>query len=443
MKSALEAGCRVSIQPLRAKAARLETNSLRPANSLSSYMNCKDQTQPPIATLSPAKTPLYRARGRVKPKIWIDLENSPHVPFFAPIIDELRKHGCSVFLTARDCFQVRELTELFHLGCQMVGRHYGKGNLRKMAGLCVRALKLIPRVRKEMPDLAVSHGSRSQLIACSALGIPSVFFRDYEFSTPLPLVRPAWLMCPQVIPSATLQCDFRRILKYPGIKEDVYVPRFVPDPGIRQQLGLDDEDVVATLRPPANEAHYHHPQSAELFGATVEFLSKFQNVKLVVLPRNERQAVGLKNRWPRLFASGAMRIPERVVDGLNLIWFSDLVISGGGTMNREAAALRVPVYSVFRGNIGAVDRYLSEQGRLVLLETIQDVHTKIRVARRSRPLHPLKGAGSTLSTIVEQLTVIAERNAPLAEEAKSAAFPSMISASDRGAEPFDPARSAK
>lgn len=405
-------------------------------------MNCKVQAQLPIATLSPAKTPLYRA-GRSRPKIWIDLENSPHVPFFVPIIDELHKYGCSVFLTARDCFQVRELTGLFHLGCQMVGRHYGKGNLRKMAGLCLRALKLIPRVRKEMPNLAVSHGSRSQLIACSALGIPCVFFRDYEFSTPLPLVRPAWLMCPQVIPNATLQCDFRRILKYPGIKEDVYVPRFVPDPSIRRQLGLQDEDVVATLRPPANEAHYHHPQSAELFGATVEFLSKFQKVKLVVLPRNERQAADLKNRWPGLFTSGAMRIPARVVDGLNLIWYSDLVISGGGTMNREAAALRVPVYSVFRGNIGAVDRYLSEQGRLVLLETIQDVHTKIRVERRSRPLRPLKGGGSTLSTIVEQLFVIAERNASLVTEAKSTPFSSIVSAGDTGAEQFDAARSPK
>jgi predicted glycosyltransferase len=405
-------------------------------------MNGKVHAQPPVTTLSPGKAQLYRA-GRGRPKIWIDLENSPHVPFFVPIIDELRKYGCSVSLTARDCFQVRELTGLFHLDCQMVGRHYGKGNLRKMAGLCLRALKLIPRVRKEMPDLAVSHGSRSQLIASSALGIPCVFFRDYEFSTPLPVIRPAWLMCPQVIPSATLQCDFHRILKYPGIKEDVYVPRFVPDPSIRQQLGLADEDVVATLRPPANEAHYHHPQSAELFNATVEFLSTFPTVKLVVLPRNERQAADLKNRWPGLFTSGAMRIPARVVDGLNLLWYSDLVISGGGTMNREAAALRVPVYSVFRGNIGAVDHYLSEQGRLVLLETIQDVRTKIRVERRSRPLRPRKEGSSTLSTIVEQIMVIAERKVLPAKERKSIAFPDMVSASDTGAEQFDAARSPK
>jgi predicted glycosyltransferase len=381
--------------------------------------------------------------GGGRPKIWIDLENSPHVLFFAPIVEELRNYGCSVFLTGRDCFQVRELTDLFHLNCQMIGRHYGKGNLRKMAGLCLRGLKLIPRVRKEMPDLAISHGSRSQLIACSPLGVPCLFFRDYEFSTPLPFVRPTWLMCPQVIPSAALQCDSARILKYPGIKEDVYVPRFTPNARIRQELGLQEQDIVATLRPPANEAHYHNPQSSELFDATVEFLSKFQETKLVVLPRNESQATELRKRWPGLIGTGAMRIPSRVVDGLNLIWYSDLVISGGGTMNREAAALGVPVYSVFRGNIGAVDRYLSEQHRLVLLETIEDVHTKIRVKQRSRPPEPQPRDSATLTGIVDQIIELAERRAPFSNEKDRMALPSVVPANNGGAREFDAVRTAK
>src|SRR5215470_5296962 len=122
-----------------------------------------------------------RKGSRAKRKIWIDLENSPHVPFFAPIVEELQKYGCSVFLTARDCFQVRDLADLLHLDCHFVGRHYGKSNIRKMAGLCFRGLQLIPLAWREKPDLAVSHGSRSQLIASTPLGIPSLFFRDYEF----------------------------------------------------------------------------------------------------------------------------------------------------------------------------------------------------------------------------------------------------------------------
>jgi predicted glycosyltransferase len=197
-------------------------------------------------------------------------------------------------------------------------------------------------------------------------------------------------------------------LKYPGIKEDVYVPRFVPDPSIRSQLGLREQDVVVTMRPPASEAHYHNPQSDELFKAAVKYLSKNPEVKLVALPRNEKQATWLRERWPDLFSDGKMRIPEKIVDGLNLIWHSDFVISGGGTMNREAASLGVPVYSIFRGKIGAVDQYLSKAGRLVLLQSLEDLHTKILPVRRERPASPQNRQSAALSRIVEQIVASTE-----------------------------------
>jgi hypothetical protein len=384
-----------------------------------------------------AAADLERSRtAAVKGKIWIDLENSPHVPFFVPIIHELHKYGYAALLTARDCFQVRELADLFHLDYKLIGHHYGKSDMRKMAGLCLRGMNLIPLVWREKPDLGVSHGSRSQLIACSCLRIPTLIIRDYEHSTTLPLLHPTWMMCPEVIPTGTLHCDSRRILKYPGIKEDVYVPRFVPDPSIRAQLGLQEQDVVATVRPPASEAHYHNSKSDDLFAAAVTFLTKSPAAKLVALPRNEKQAIELKQRWPDLFASGSMRIPSQVVDGLNLIWHSDLVISGGGTMNREAAALGVPVYSVFRGSIGAVDRYLSEQGRLVLLETVHDVQTKIRVVRRDRPSHPQRGDGITLSSIVEQIVAIVEEKRPSTRNKEKFGLYQPVSAGDNGAGQF-------
>src|SRR5439155_13965442 len=123
------------------------------------------------------------------------------------------------------------------------------------------------------------------------------------------------------------------------------------------------------------------------------------DVKLVMLPRNGKQVTILKERWPELVRTGKLRIPEHVGDGLNLIWYSDLVISGGGTMNREAAALGVPVYSTFRGQIGAVDQYLSRKGRLVLLENVGDVPTKIRLVRRTRPAKAPNGDGTALSSI--------------------------------------------
>src|SRR4029077_13405011 len=264
-------------------------------------------------------------RSTGKPKIWLDLDNSPHVPFFVPIIAELEKRGYSIALTARDCFQVRELAELFHLNYKLVGRHNGKSKIRKAFGLCFRGLQLVPSALREKPDLAISHGSRSQLMVCAAIRIPSLLIIDYECATRLRLSNPTWFMCPEVIPASAFECDPKRVLKYPGIKEDVYVPRFVPDSRIRPQLGLGDDDLVVTIRPPATEAHYHRPQSDELFEAVIEFLGQRPEVKIVMLPRNEKQAIVLKNHWPRLFSTQKIRIPQHVVDGLNLIWHSDFV----------------------------------------------------------------------------------------------------------------------
>jgi uncharacterized protein len=350
-----------------------------------------------------------------KGKIWIDLDNSPHVPFFAPIIEELQKRGYSLVLTARDCSQVRELADLFHLNYKLIGSHSGKNKIRKVVGLFFRGLQLLPTILREKPDLAVSHCSRAQMIVSASLGIPSLQMGDYEFATPWVFVRPTWSMCPAVIPDEVVPGCPKRILKYPGIKEDVYVPRFVPNPSIRPQLGLQEQDLVAIIRPPASEAHYHNSGSDELFDAVLKFLSQQPDVKLVVLPRNDKQAKYVKGRWPTLFASGKMRIPVQAVDGLSLIWYSDFVVSAGGTMNREAAALGVPVYSIFRGRIGAVDRFLSQAGRLVLVEGVQDVLTKIQVVRRNRPAKPTSVDGITLKSIVEQIVVIMESQTPISK----------------------------
>ena len=354
-----------------------------------------------------------------KGKIWIDLDNSPHVPFFSPIIDELEKSGYSVLLTARDCFQVHELADLFRLNYKLIGHHSGKNKIRKMAGLLWRALQLLPTVLREKPDLAVSHYSRSQLIVSTLLAIPSLFLTDYEFARGWLFICPQWIMSPEVIPNADIRLDPTRILNYPGIKEDVYVPRFVPDPRLRHQLGLQDEDLVVTVRPPANEAHYHNPASDELLEAVIEFLCTKPGVKIVLVPRTEKQARHLKTNRRDLFANGTIRIPEHVVDGLSLIWYSDVVISGGGTMNREAAALDVPVYSIFRGKIGAVDRYLSRAGRLVLLQSVRDVQTKIVVTRRDRPGKPRNVDGGALGSIVKQIVAIMESKRPVSGRAAS------------------------
>jgi len=338
----------------------------------------------------------------------MDIDNSPHVPFFVPIIQELEEMGYPVVLTARDCFQVRDLVNLYHLPCTFVGHHYGKHKLAKIAGTCYRALRLAFLVRGEDIHLAVAHGSRALTIASSLLGIPSLCLWDYEFTKGVGKLRPDWAMVPAVIPDSAIRLDAHRVFKYQGIKEDVYVPGFRPDPGMRARLGLDEDDFVITARPPADEAHYYNPESDQLFRAAIDYLAEDRGARIVLLPRNEKQGAAAKALWPELFAGRRIIIPEHAVDGLSLLWSSDLAISGGGTMNREAAALGVPVYSVFRGKIGAVDRYLAQNGRLVLLEKLSDIRQKIVVPQKARRRAPANHQSHTLRTIVNNVVSIIE-----------------------------------
>jgi uncharacterized protein len=341
------------------------------------------------------------ARQRVVPaKIWIDLDNTPHVPFFQPIIGELSKRGYSVFVTARDAFQVCELADQKGLKYTQVGRHHGKNPMRKFLGLFYRAGQLSNIVLREKPDLAISHGSRSQMILCKVLGIPSIAIADYEYVKSIPFFGPQWEIVPEIVSNQSLSTGSDHIRTYPGIKEDVYSWMFKPDPSILDELGLNSGAVVVTVRPPANEAHYHNPESDVLFVHFMDRLMRISNVKAVLLPRNQKQADYFRKCWPQWFGEDKTVIPKKALDGLNLLWNSDLVVSGGGTMNREAAALGVPVYSIFRGKIGAVDLELSRQGRLVLIENAKQVESEIFIRRRPVQAQPSVHDSKALNAIL-------------------------------------------
>jgi len=287
------------------------------------------------------------SRQLSKKKIWVDLDNSPHVPFFIPIKRELEERGYEVLLTARDAYQVSELVEFYGLNCRKIGRHFGKNKFLKVVGVVTRALRLIPFLLKERPELAVSHGSRAQILASSLLGIKSINIGDYEFVQDLVIFRPSWMIVPEIIPTESVGSRKNNILKYRGIKEDVYVPSFRANPSVRNELGLTEQDMVVSIRPPASEAHYHRPESDDLFNAVMEYLKDQPDIKIVLLPRNAHQEAEVREKWPELISRRRVIIPERVVDGLNLIWFSDFVVSGGGTMNRgrQPSACRFTAFS--------------------------------------------------------------------------------------------------
>lgn len=348
-------------------------------------------------------------RSRPRPKIWIDLDNTPHVPFFEPIIDELKSRGFPVLVTARDAFQVCDLADKKGMPYIKVGRHYGKSPLLKASGLAYRTAQLAPLILREKPAIGVSHGARSQLLFANFRRMPTILLEDYEFAQFPPMMHPTWVMAPEVIPDEALCAKNGNIRKYPGIKEDVYAWKLNPDASLLRELGLSESDMVVTVRPPATEAHYHNPESEQLFQAFMDRACAMAGTRVILLPRNKKQGDLIRQQNPRWFEGDKTVIPGKALDGMNLIWHSDLVVSGGGTMNREAAALGVPVYSIFRGTIGAVDRHLKAEGRLVLVESVQDVADKIRLERRVRK--PLSEVTSThtLQSVVDSIEQIAER----------------------------------
>lgn len=337
-------------------------------------------------------------------KIWIDLDNSPHVVFFKPIIDKLHIKNLPVVITVRDCFQVIGLADMYKLKYTKIGIHFGKNKFLKLLGLIIRALQLLPFALHEKPALALSHGSRSQVLLSNMLFINSIVAYDYEFTKTLFCAKPTWSMAPELITSVSNKR--KNLLSYPGIKENVYVPFFKPDISLRMNVGIKNDEILVSIRPPATEAHYHNPESEPIFEHLINTLAQHLLVKMIVLPRGNNQKEMILKKWSNLIQSQKLIIPEKVLDGLNLIWASDVVVSGGGTMNREAAALGVPVYSIFRGKIGAVDRYLVQMNKLTLIENLDDIN-KINITQRSRVDNPISNQ-LTIDTIVNHIISIVE-----------------------------------
>lgn len=406
------------------RAGRAEAGSARYYRELLEYLNQKYRGQfwhalpKEVATYvrrvrdqhsAPSTLSLTSTKPTSQIKIWIDLDNTPHVPFFIPIARELRKRGYTVVKTARDAFQVSELADRKGLQYFKIGRHYGKNPLMKVLGLVWRAAQLAPFCRQQKPKLALSHGARSQIFLANLLRIPTVQITDYEHAKAPPMVRPRWEIVPDSLSGGMSHSKPERSRDYRGIKEDVYAPEFKPDPSMLVelgQIGLRPESILVTVRPPATEAHYHNPESELLLTALMERICTTPNVQAVLLPRNRNQEQELRAQYPHWFAEEKTIVPIHALDGLNLLWYSDLIVSGGGTMNREGAALSVPVYSIFRGKLGEVDRKLEQEGRLTMIRSVEEVNAKIIIARRDKSKLPDNQPRQALEDIVDRIEEI-------------------------------------
>ena len=308
-------------------------------------------------------------------RIWIDLANSPHVPFFRSLANELTKRDHEIVVTARDFAETVELAATAGFAAQVIGAH-GGGKLSGKAGnLVQRALALARWGRGRELDLALSHNSYSQILAARALSLRTVTLMDYEHqpANHLAFRMASRIIVPRTFPETAITrfgASPPKVRRYDGIKEDVYLADFNADPEFEKTLrefGIVPSDVLVTVRPPASEALYHRFEN-ELFDQLLERLSTIPSVKVVLLPRNDSQRRSYSARY-----GSKLILPAAPLDGANLIASSDLVVSAGGTMNREAAALGVPAASIYLGEWAAVDEQLLNEGRLRRIFTPDDV----------------------------------------------------------------------
>ena len=314
-------------------------------------------------------------------KIWLDLANSPQVLFFIPILEILTERGHNVIVTSRKYAQTTQLIDRFNIPHKIIGRHGGNGFLRLAGELSRRSLQLMSWARNQHFDLALSHNSYAQITAAAVLHLPTITLMDYEHQ---PLNHIGFrlansVIVPQVFPKSAIKKygASEKVVTYPGLKEQVYLSDFLPERNYRSIEGLPVDKCLVVVRPPATWTAYHRYEN-DLFEKVLEHLVNDTRFHILLIPRMMSQvSQGFKINKSNL------QIAQKVYHGPDLIYAADLVISGGGTMNREAAILGTPAISVFRGKSCAVDEWLVQKDRLVMVLNDSDID-KIRISEQNK-----------------------------------------------------------
>lgn len=302
-------------------------------------------------------------------RVWVDCTAAAHPLVMRPIVARLRDQGHDVEITTREYGQTVGILERLGLEHTVVGRHGGSSTLSKGSALAGRSAKLTRWARPRRFDLSIAHGSVDLAVVSTLMRIPSAQMQDYEHAG---LQRKlAWraakrVLVPDAIPVAAMVkagATAEKLVRYPGLKEDYYLADFEPDAGVIAELGLDQRKVLVVVRPPPESSAYHARNS--IYDSFLDRAASEPGVTAIVIPRTDAQREQAAARAAR---GEPIVVPERAIDAQSLIAYADLVVSAGGTMNREAVALGTPVRTIFTGELGAVDAKLINDGMLLPLK---------------------------------------------------------------------------
>ena len=314
-------------------------------------------------------------------RVWVDCTAAAHPLVLRPIIGRLEAAGHDVSVTARDYGQTVGVLERLAIPHRIVGRHADAGTFAKGAAVVSRSAALAAWGRRSRFELAIAHGSVDLAVVASVLRVPSAQMQDYEHAglqRQLAFRAARRVLAPDAIPVERLRhagAAERKLVRYPGLKEEYYLADFEPDEGILGKLGLGGKEVLVVVRPPPETSAYHAPNS--IYERVLDRLAADERTTAVVIARTQAQAEAVRAR-----AEPSLVVPDRAIDAQSLIAHADLVIGAGGTMNREAAALGVPVYTIFSGRMGAVDERLIAAGRLHELSDPAALELEPRSAQR-------------------------------------------------------------
>lgn len=309
----------------------------------------------------------------------MDCTAAAHPLVLRPIIERLEARGHEVFVTAREYGQTLGILDRLGIPYAAVGEHGGASRLGKARALGGRSARLARLVWRRRPGLAIAHGSVDLAVVSSSFLIPSAQMQDYEFANlqrQIAFRLARRVLAPESIPVerlARIGAGPKKLFRYPGLKEEYYLADFEPDPAVLGELGLDREKALVVVRPPPETSEYHAPN--DLYAATVRRLAEAPEAQAVIVPRTEEQGAAA-----RALGAPNLIVPERAIDAQSLIAYADLVVSAGGTMNREAVALGTPVFTTFSGRMGGVDEALIADGRLQVLSDPEALELRKREA---------------------------------------------------------------